>query len=65
MSDLMTMLPIFLFMLIPVWIPLATMAVGAIADAVKAPARLGSRVASRDQAVTPAGRRVPAAGIAR
>lgn len=39
MSDLLQLLPIYAFMLIPVWIPIATMTVGAISDAVKAPAR--------------------------
>ena len=54
MSDLAKMLPIYLFMLIPVWIPLATMACGALVDAIKAPAKVGARTAA------PAGRRTTA-----
>ena len=48
MSDLLQLLPIYLFMLIPVWIPLATVALGAVSDALRAP----GRVAGRHQADT-------------
>ena len=68
MHDLMTLVPIFAFMLIPLWIPLAAMAFGALHDAVVAPARVArvSRSARRTtQAVSPAGPPVPAAGTAR
>ncbi len=43
MRDLMTLLPIFAFMMIPVWIPLVAMAFGALHDAVLAPAKLARR----------------------
>lgn len=70
MRDVMTLVPIFAFMLIPLWIPLAAMAFGALHDAVVAPARM-ARSARRTaaaqpahRAVSPAGPRVPAAGTA-
>lgn len=70
MSDLLTMLPIFLFMLIPVWIPLIAAAFGALADAVRAPGRSVARqedAPARPAAdrVSPAGRLAPAAETAR
>jgi hypothetical protein len=68
MHDLMTLVPIFAFMLIPLWIPLAAMAFGALHDAVVAPARVAgvSRSARRTtQAVSPVGPRVRSAGTAR
>ncbi|GAA1507278.1 hypothetical protein GCM10009788_09020 [Nocardioides humi] len=71
MRDLMTLVPIFAFMLIPVWIPLAAMAFGALHDAVVAPARRARAPRRTRQAqpghraVSPAGPRVPAAGTAR
>jgi hypothetical protein len=72
MHDLMTLVPIFAFMLIPLWIPLAAMAFGALHDAVVAPARMARRTASAHAAqpanrasVSPVGPRVPAAGTAR
>lgn len=74
MRDLMTLVPIFAFMLIPLWIPLAAMAFGALHDAVVAPARMARRTAARAAhpappahraAVSPVGPRVPAAGTAR
>lgn len=71
MSDLLQLLPIYLFMLIPVWIPLATMTFGALHDAIAAPARrTGSSRAAQHRAVhaareiSPAGPRVHAAGTA-
>lgn len=66
MSDVLQVLPIYAFMLIPVWIPLGAALVGAVADAVSAPARM-----SRRRSVVPArrevsaGRPVPAGGTAR
>lgn len=60
MHDLMTLVPIFAFMLIPLWIPLAAMAFGALHDAVRVPAR-----AARRTAVSPVGPRVRAAGTGR
>jgi len=75
MSDLMQLLPIFTFMLIPVWIPLAAAAFGLVSDAIKAPAKVvarpgaAARAAGRHAAqaahVTPAGPRVLAAETAR
>ncbi|MCR1781098.1 hypothetical protein KVF89_01005 [Nocardioides carbamazepini] len=74
MRDVMTLVPIFAFMLIPVWIPLVAMAFGALHDAVAAPARLArsargitARPAHRAPggSVSPVGPRVPAAGTAR
>ncbi|GAA4084460.1 hypothetical protein ACFFOS_21695 [Nocardioides kongjuensis] len=66
MHDVMTLVPIFAFMLIPLWIPLAAMAFGALHDAVVAPARAARRTASAHRApVSPVGPRVPAAGTAR
>ncbi|MCX6398821.1 MAG: hypothetical protein NTX33_02680 [Propionibacteriales bacterium] len=67
MTDLLQLLPIYLFMLIPVWIPLIAMTIGGLRDAISAPAR---RVAAQPRAghaarkVSPAGPRVPAAGTA-
>ena len=74
MHDLMTLVPIFAFMLIPLWIPLAAMAFGALHDAVLAPARVARSSRSARSArsarrtspeVSPVGPRVPAAGTAR
>ncbi|GAA3549787.1 hypothetical protein [Nocardioides daeguensis] len=72
MHDLMTLVPIFAFMLIPLWIPLAAMAFGALHDAVLAPARAARRTTTGGVAqpaprgaVNPGGPRVPAAGTAR
>lgn len=71
MHDLMTLVPIFAFMLIPLWIPLAAMAFGALHDAVVAPARAVRRTTAAHApqpahraAVSPVGPRVPAAGTA-
>lgn len=71
MRDVMTLVPIFAFMMIPLWIPLAAMVFGALHDAVVAPAR-SARSARRTaaarpahEAVSPVGPRVPAAGTAR
>ena len=66
MSDLLQLLPIFTFMLIPVWIPLIAMVVGALSDLAKAPKKVaGARSAAPARSVSPAGRPVPAAGTAR
>lgn len=75
MSDLMQLVPIFTFMLIPLWIPLVAAVVGLLADAVKAPAKVvthpgaAARAAGRHAAqaahVTPVGPRVLAEGTAR
>jgi hypothetical protein len=62
MSDLLQILPIYAFMLIPVWIPLAAITIGALSDAIRGPVR---RVAPARRAVRTAGPRVPAAGTAR
>lgn len=67
MSDLLQLLPIYAFMLIPVWIPLVTMTVGGLRDAIAAPARgtaTQPRAAHAAQRVSPSGPRVPAAGTA-
>ncbi|MBM7517755.1 hypothetical protein [Nocardioides nitrophenolicus] len=61
----MTLVPIFAFMLIPLWIPLAAMAFGALHDAVAAPARLRRRTTTEPARVSPSGPRVRAAGTAR
>lgn len=68
MRDVMTLVPIFAFMLIPVWIPLVAMVLGALHDAVAGPARLARRTTRQPahrSSVSPAGPRVPAAGTAR
>lgn len=62
MSDLLQLLPIYTFMLIPVWIPLVTAAFGLVSDAIKAPARA---VVHREAGVSPAGPRVLSAETAR
>lgn len=69
MSDLMTMLPIFAFMLIPVWIPVIAMTFGGLSDVVRASRSTASRVAhtphhARRTAPVSVGRPVPAAGTA-
>lgn len=43
MSDLLQVLPIYAFMLIPVWIPLIAMTVGGLRDMITAPARRTSQ----------------------
>lgn len=69
MSDLLQILPIFTFMLIPVWIPLVAAAFGLATDAIKAPARVASpgaaRPAGRHAGVSPVGPRALAAETAR
>ncbi|TQK68740.1 MULTISPECIES: hypothetical protein [unclassified Nocardioides] len=68
MRDLLTLVPIFAFMLIPLWIPLAAMAFGALHDVVAAPGRLARRTVAQPAhraAISPVGPRVPAAGTAR
>lgn len=70
MSDLLQLVPIFTFMLIPLWIPLIAAAVGLVADMVKAPAKAAARHGSTRAAgthagVSPVGRRVLAAETAR
>ncbi|MFC7504211.1 hypothetical protein ACOACQ_15310 [Nocardioides sp. CPCC 206347] len=62
MKDLLQVLPIYAFMLIPVWIPLIAMTVGGLRDMIAAPARRASQPAVRT--VRSAGPRVPAAGTA-
>lgn len=67
MSDLLPLLPIYAFMLIPVWIPLIAMTFGGLRDVIAAPARRTSRVTAQPahaRTVSPAGPRVPAAGTA-
>ncbi|WP_182378770.1 hypothetical protein [Nocardioides sp. WS12] len=67
MSDLLQLLPIYAFMLIPVWIPLIAMTVGGLRDAISAPARRATapRAAHAARAVSRSGGpRVPAAGTA-
>lgn len=66
MSDVLQVLPIYAFMLIPVWIPLGTAIVGAVADAIVAPVRPAARrfVVPARRGVS-AGRPVPAGGTAR
>ncbi|TNM38314.1 hypothetical protein FHP29_13645 [Nocardioides albidus] len=72
MRDLMTMVPIFAFMMIPLWIPLAAMVFGALHDLVAAPARAARRTpvgrpparSAHRAEVSPAGPRVAAAGTA-
>ena len=78
MNDLLQLVPMFAFMLIPVWIPLAAAAFGLVSDAIKAPAKVvahpgaAARAAGRHAAhaaqaahVTPVGPRVLAEGTAR
>lgn len=66
MSDLMQLVPIFAFMLIPVWIPLVAAAFGLVSDAIKAPARAVARAEGRQAThLSPAGPRVLAEGTAR
>lgn len=73
MSDLLQLLPIFTFMLIPVWIPLVAAAFGLVSDAVKAPskalahqgaARTTAPPTGRHAGVSPVGPRVLAAETA-
>lgn len=59
----MTLLPIYAFMLIPVWIPMIAMAIGGLTDAVQA-SRAAASHAARSTSVS-AGRPAPAAGTAR
>lgn len=63
MRDLMTLLPIFAFMLIPVWIPMIAMIVGALRDA--AFGRTTPTVRPAARRVSPAGPQVLVAGTAR
>ena len=70
MNDLLQLVPIFAFMLIPVWIPLVAAAFGLVYDAIKAPARAvahqgAARAAGRHAGVSPAGPPVLAEGTAR
>ncbi|GAA4816326.1 hypothetical protein ACFQ0K_07875 [Nocardioides caeni] len=66
MSDLMTMLPIYAFMLIPVWIPVIAMTCGALADALRASRDTARGLAhAHPTRVVSAGRPVPAGGTAR
>ncbi len=66
MRDLMQLVPIFTFMLIPVWIPLVAAAFGLVSDAVKAPAKAVARADARHAGqVSPVGPRVLAEGTAR
>ncbi|HWJ09730.1 MAG TPA: hypothetical protein VNS46_10165 [Nocardioides sp.] len=68
MHDLLQLLPIYTFMLIPVWIPLVAAAFGLLSDAITSPARVARRhgVAGRHPGqVSPAGPRVLAAETAR
>ncbi len=66
MKDLLQVLPIYAFMLIPVWIPLIAMTVGGLRDMIAAPARRASqpKVQPLGRTVSSAGPRVPAAGTA-
>ncbi|NYI44704.1 hypothetical protein BJ993_001784 [Nocardioides aromaticivorans] len=66
----MQLVPIFTFMLIPVWIPLVAAAFGMVSDAIKAPAKAvthhgAARPAPRHAGVSPVGPRVLAEGTAR
>lgn len=71
MSDLLQLLPIYTFMLIPVWIPVVAAVFGLASDAIKAPAKAvahqgaAARSAGRHAHVSPAGPRVLAAETAR
>lgn len=66
MSDLMQLVPIYTFMLIPVWIPLVSAAFGLVSDALKAPAKAVARADARHAGkLSPAGPRVLAEGTAR
>ena len=62
MNDVLQLLPVYAFMLIPVWIPLTTALLGRVYDVLRAPVR---RTPARKAALRPAGPRVPAAGTAR
>lgn len=62
MSDVLQILPIYAFMLIPVWIPLAAMSIGGLTDLVRGASR---RAAPAHRTVSPVGPRVPAGGTAR
>lgn len=63
MSDLLQVLPIYAFMLIPVWIPLIAMTIGGLRDMLAAPARRTRQTVVRTVSHS-AGRQVPAAGTA-
>lgn len=68
MSDLLQLLPIFTFMLIPVWIPLVAAAFGLLSDAIKAPAKAVAHQGATGRhagRVSPVGPRVLAAETAR
>lgn len=70
MSDLLQLLPIYTFMLIPLWIPLIAAGVGLVSDLVKAPAKAVVRAEARAEArhaahLSPAGPPVLAEGTAR
>lgn len=71
MNDLLQLLPIYTFMLIPVWIPLAAVLFGALSDLVKAPAKAVAHhqaavpAHSAGRRVSPVGPRVAAAGTSR
>ena len=47
MRDLLQLVPIFAFMLIPVWIPLVAMVCGAVHDALRATVGPSARAARR------------------
>lgn len=62
----MTLLPIYAFMLIPVWIPIVAMLIGGVSDTVRASRTAATTAASTARAATVSGgRQVPAAGTAR
>lgn len=71
MSDLLQLVPIYAFMLIPVWIPLAAVLIGALSDVVRAPAKAvahhqaAAPAHSAGRRISPAGPRVAAAGTSR
>ena len=70
MSDLLQLLPIYTFMLIPLWIPLVAVVVGALTDAVKAPAKAvahhqAAPAHSAGRRISPVGPQVAAAGTSR
>ena len=70
MNDLLQLVPMFAFMLIPVWIPLVAAAFGLVSDTIKAPAKAvahhgAARRAGRPTEVSPVGPRVLAEGTAR
>lgn len=71
MSDLLQLVPIYAFMLIPVWIPMAAVAFGALIDVVKAPAKVvaphpsAAPAHSAGRRISSAGPRVAAAGTSR